>query len=53
MGTFTERLKAAFTRPKRRHVPAKQIDRWEGEGGALPPEEAPVEERTESPRSED
>jgi len=39
MSKFTDTLKAAFGRRGHREVPAKQVHRWEGEGGALHPSE--------------
>ena len=55
MGRFTERLKTAFRRKKQApHVPPKQIDRWEGEGGALHPEDEhhePQQRRQDRPQS--
>jgi hypothetical protein len=39
MSKFTESLKSAFGRGAKREVPAKQVHRWEGEGGAMHPDE--------------
>ena len=39
MGKIMEKVRSAFKRPKRSKSIQKQIDRWEGEGGSLPPED--------------
>ncbi len=43
MGKTTDRLKALVRWPRRKPTPLeeKQTSRWEGEGGALHPEETP------------
>lgn len=37
MGKFTEKLKSVITQRNSPKVPDKQMSRWEGEGGAVPP----------------
>ena len=41
MGKMMQKVKSALKRPKRTKAAQKAYDRWEGEGGALPPEEQP------------
>jgi hypothetical protein len=41
MGKYTEKLKSALMHHESPDVPAKQIHRWEGEGGAVPLEPEP------------
>ena len=43
MGKFTEKLKSVLMHHELSEIPAKQIDRWEDEGGFVPP-------RTRKPR---
>ena len=37
MGKFTEKLKSVLMHHELSDIPAKQIDRWEDEGGFAPP----------------
>lgn len=37
MGRFTDKVKSVLKRPKRSKAAQRAYDRWEGEGGALPP----------------
>jgi anti-anti-sigma factor len=41
MGIFTEKLKSVLMHHELSDIPAKQIHRWEGEGGFIPPEHKP------------
>ena len=37
MGKFSEKLKSVLMHDDLSDIPAKQIHRWEDEGGAIPP----------------
>ena len=37
MGKFSEKLKSVLMHDDLSDIPAKQIHRWENEGGAIPP----------------
>ena len=41
MGKMMQKVKSVLSRPKRAKAAQKAYDRWEGEGGALPPEDLP------------
>ncbi|MGH3559730.1 MAG: hypothetical protein ACRDTK_19915 [Mycobacterium sp.] len=41
MGKFTEKVKSVLMHHELSDVPAKQIDRWEDEGGFVPPTPKP------------
>ncbi|OMC19851.1 hypothetical protein A5736_12950 [Mycobacterium sp. SP-6446] len=41
MGKFTEKLKSVLMHHELSDIPAKQIHRWEDEGGFIPPERKP------------
>jgi hypothetical protein len=37
VGKFTEKLKSVLMHHELSDIPAKQVDRWEDEGGFVPP----------------
>lgn len=43
MDTFNETLKSVLMHHELSDVPAKQIHRWEGEGGFIPPSTTRIE----------
>lgn len=53
MGKFTEKLKSVLMHHELSDIPAKQIHRWEGEGGFVPPEHKPRRKFTRRGRTSD
>lgn len=53
MGKVAQTLKSMFTRSSHRKVPPKQINRWEGEGGAYHDDENEHDEYAEHERRQD
>ena len=53
MGKLTEKLKSVLMHHDLSDIPAKQIHRWEGEGGAVPPTPEPPRRDTRRSRTGD